>query len=108
MGIEFTRLGKRIAQRRHELGYKQCHLAEQANISNNYLSNIENGRSIPSLETLVDICAALSITPDYLLLGTIKIDNIPNSIINNLKLCNDDSLQLINNLITCVLDNQEK
>ncbi len=108
MGIEFTKLGKRIAQRRHELGYKQCFLAEKANISNNYLSNIENGRSIPSLETFMDICTALSVTPDYILLGTIKIDSIPNSIINNLKLCNDGSLQLVNSLIMCVLDNQEK
>ena len=106
MGIEFNKLGKRIAQRRHELGYKQCVLAEKASISNNYLSNIENGRSIPSLETFMDICTALSVTPYYLLVGTIKIDSIPNSIINNLKLCDDSSLQLINSLITCVLDNQ--
>lgn len=108
MDIEFTKLGKRIAQRRHELGYKQCALAEKAGISNNYLSNIENGHSIPSLETFMDICRALSVTPDYLLMGTIKLDYIPNSIISNLKLCDSDSLQLVNDLIMCVLDNQEK
>ena len=108
MDIEFTKLGKRIAQRRHELGYKQCVLAEKAGISNNYLSNIENGRSIPSLETFMDICTALSVTPDYLLIGTIKMDYIPNTIISNLNLCNDNSLQLVNNLIMCVLDSQEK
>ena len=76
MNIDFKLLGKRITQRRHELGYKQCTLAEKAGISNNYLSNIENGRSIPSLETFADICIALSITPDFLLLGTIRTNNI--------------------------------
>ena len=89
MYIDFEYLGKRIAQRRHELGYKQNELAEKADLSNNYLSNIENGRSIPSL------------------LGTIKTNDIPQSIIDNLKLCDDSSLKLINDIIQCVL-NQNK
>ncbi len=107
MNIDFKLLGKRIAQRRHELGLKQCTLAEKAGISNNYLSNIENGHSIPSLETFADICIALSITPDYLLLGTLRTDNIPQSIINNLKLCNDSYLSLINDIVMCFLKNKK-
>lgn len=53
MYIDFESLGKRIAQRRMALGYKQNELAEMADLSNNYLSNIENGHSIPSLTTLL-------------------------------------------------------
>lgn len=34
MNIDFEQLGKRIAQRRHELGLKQCILAEKSGISN--------------------------------------------------------------------------
>ena len=108
MKINFELLGKRISQRRHELGLKQCVLAEKSGISNNYLSNIENGRSIPSLETFSDICMALSITPDCLLLGTIRTDNIPQSIINNLKLCDDRSLRLIEDIINCFIDDDQK
>ncbi len=107
MNIDFKLLGKRIAQRRRELGLKQCTLAEKSGISNNYLSNIENGRSIPSLETFADICIALSITPDFLLLGTIRTDNIPQSIISNLKLCNDESLSLIDDIVMCFLKNKK-
>ena len=50
MHIDFDELGLRIKKRRRELGLKQNELAEMMKISNNYLSNIENGHSIPSLE----------------------------------------------------------
>lgn len=99
MEIDFSVLGKRIAQRRHELGLKQCAVAEKAGISNNYLSNIENGKSIPSLQTFSDICIALSTTPDYLLLGTIRTDDVPKVLIDNLKLCNDEAIEMVNDLV---------
>lgn len=105
MKIDFTSLGKRIAKRRHELGYKQCIVAEKANISNNYLSNIENGKSIPSLETFADICNALSTTPDYLLLGIIKKNNISQEIIDNLNKCDEGTLKTINDIIICFINN---
>jgi len=38
-------------------------------LANNYISNIENNRSIPSLETLMRICNALDVTPNEVLLG---------------------------------------
>lgn len=103
MYIDFKLLGKRISQRRHEVGLKQNELAEIADISNNYLSNIETGRSIPSLTTFATICIKLNTTPDNFLLGTVKTDNIPQHIIDNLKLCDDDSLVLINDFIEMIL-----
>lgn len=108
MKIDFTSLGKRIAKRRHELGYKQCIVAEKAGISNNYLSNIENGKSIPSLETFADICSALSTTPDYLLFGIIKNYNTPREILDNLSKCDDQNLKTINDIIICFINNQKK
>lgn len=47
-------------------------MAEKAELSNNYISNIENNYSIPSLETLMKICIAFDITPNDILLGTSK------------------------------------
>lgn len=99
MYIDFNSLGKRIAQRRRDLGYKQNELAEKADLSNNYLSNIENGHSIPSLTTFASICVQLNTTPDMFLLGTIKTNDVPQNIIDNLKLCDDQSLELINDII---------
>lgn len=41
------------------------------------------------------------------LLGTIKTNDIPQSIIDNLKLCNNDSLMLISEIIQCVINQQK-
>lgn len=71
MQINYKRIGRQIAARRKELGYRQSFVEEKANLSDKYLSNIETGRSIPSLETLVRLCEALDVTPDYLLLGAV-------------------------------------
>lgn len=106
MEIDFKLLGKRISQRRHELGLKQNELAEMSDISNNYLSNIETGRSIPSLSTFATICICLNTTPDNFLLGIIKADNVPQNIIDNLKLCDENSLSLIQDLVQLIIDRQ--
>ena len=104
MEIDFKMLGKRIAQRRRDLGLKQNELAEMSDMSNNYLSNIETGRSIPSLTTFATLCKCLKTTPDNFLLGTIKTDNIPQQIVDNLKLCDEESLPLINDFIQLLIN----
>lgn len=106
MHIDFNELGLRIKKRRRELNLKQNELSEMLGISNNYLSNIENGHSIPSLEVFSDICVKLKITPDLLLLGVIRVDNIPENIKDNLKLCTNEELQLIDGIIRCILENR--
>ncbi|HJB99735.1 MAG TPA: helix-turn-helix domain-containing protein [Candidatus Flavonifractor merdavium] len=70
MGLDYRQLGQRIAARRKALGLRQAQVCERCDINNNYLSNIERGKSIPSLEVLMRVCEALEVTPDYLLLGT--------------------------------------
>lgn len=71
MYLDYKLLGKRIAARRKELGLKQYQLNEKAGLSDKYISCIETGKSIPSIDVLMRICDALETTPDYLLLGTI-------------------------------------
>lgn len=108
MTVDYDKIGIRIAQRRHELKMKQNYLVEITDLSNNHISNIENGRSIQSLETLAKICEKLGVTPDYLLLGNIKSNDIPKNIMDNLLLCNDKSLSLISKIIEIILSEQEK
>ena len=69
MVVDYELIGKRIENLRKKRGWSQGKLAEKADLSNNYLSNIEHSRSIPSIETLVRLCTALDVTPDALLLG---------------------------------------
>lgn len=106
MYIDFKLLGKRISQRRHELGIKQNELAEKAEIANNYLSNIETGRSIPSLETFSRLCIVLNATPDSFLLGTVKTDDVTQSIIDNLKLCDNNSIDLVDDFVQLIVKRQ--
>lgn len=70
MEIDYHYIGKRISQRRHELGLKQSAVEEKAGIGYKYLSNIERGISIPSIEVIIKIASALNTTPDYFLLGS--------------------------------------
>ena len=106
MNVDYKNIGFRISQRRRELKIKQNQLAEITDLSNNHISNIENGYSTPSLETLAKICEALNVTPDYLLLGNIKTNNIPQNICDSLLLCNEKSLSLIAKVINAILEEQ--
>ena len=104
MGIDFSLVGKRIAKRRKGLNMTQDDLAEATGLSNNFISNIENDHSVPSIESLMKICGALNATPDYFLLGAHKAgdDNLISAINEKLKLCND--LKLVNHFITWAID----
>ena len=62
MGIDYEALGKRIAKRRKVLNLTQEDVAEAAGLSNNFISNIENNYSIPSIDSLLR-SAKLSIRP---------------------------------------------
>ena len=67
MNIDYQTLSKRISDLRRKKGLTQESLAEKTELSSNYISHIENSRSIPSLETLMKLCSALDITPDEVL-----------------------------------------
>lgn len=68
--VDYKKVGKRIAKRRKELGYKQAQVTEMADLSDKYLSNIERATSILSVDVLMKLCDTLETTPDYILLGT--------------------------------------
>jgi transcriptional regulator with XRE-family HTH domain len=106
MEIDYSLIGQRIAKRRKVLNLTQDDVAETTGLSNNFISNIENNHSIPSIETLMKICEALNATPDYFLLGVYKnIDeNMLIEISEKLKLCNDQKQRLISNFITWIID----
>lgn len=64
---ENMNVGERIKQLRKEKNLTLRELAEKADISISFLSDIENGRSNPSLERLKAIAEALDTTVSYLL-----------------------------------------
>ena len=96
-------MGNRIKNRRKELNIKQSELAEQIGISNNHMSTIECGTGKPSIDAFLNICDILKVTPDYLLLGSMHADNVSQNIIDKLRLCNDDDLLVIEQLVEAMV-----
>lgn len=77
MELDYSEIGRRIAQRRKELGLRQTQVCERAGINDKYLSCIERATSIPSLEVVMKLALALETTPDTFLTGTIRYDDEP-------------------------------
>ena len=75
MELDYKLIGKRIANRRKELGLKQNIVEEKAEIGYKYLSSIERGFSIPSTEVIMRLAAALDTTPDEFLVGTARYED---------------------------------
>lgn len=102
MGIDKKMVGNRIKRRRKAAGLTQEVLAEQIGLSKNHLSNIERGRYLPTIETLLMICDALGQTPDYYLIG--KISPETDRISQMVKRLSEDSQRILYRLIETYLE----
>ena len=71
MGIQDESIGKRIKKFRMEKNLSQEKLAEMITVYPYHISQIENGRRIPSVETLILIANALDVTVDDILADTL-------------------------------------
>ncbi len=74
-----TSIGNRISYIRKERGYTQEKLAELADISIQFLSDIENNKKNMTVTTLKKIADSLNITTDYIIYGREQLNE--NSII---------------------------
>lgn len=101
-------MGKRIQLRRKHIGIKQYDLAERLGISNNHLSAIENGTQNTTIEILIKICDELQVTPDYLLLGSMHSNNVPQDIMDNLKLCSREDIELTKIIVNAMVERNQK
>lgn len=63
----YEKIRKLLKHRRLELNMMQTEVAEKADISNNFYSNIERGKTKPSVETLIKICKALNLSLDEII-----------------------------------------
>lgn len=64
--INYKDIGKRIKEGRKKIGITQEKLAEKIDVSPSYISEIERGSSICSLQVLVDIAHILNLNLEYL------------------------------------------
>lgn len=106
MFFDYKDVGSRILQKRRELSLTQKQLAEKLNISNNHLSNIENGKAAPSFDLFINICRELNASSDLLLFNYIH-SNASESLIEKIKLCSDENKIIISKLVDFFLEQQE-
>lgn len=107
MSINYSEVGKRIAKRRRELGLKQYEVCEMINVNYKYLSNLETGRSAPSLELIMSLCEALQTTPNYFLIGTEKERFLDRDIEMKLGSLDEEHKRLIEGIIDLMIEQSE-
>ncbi|MCL5982474.1 MAG: helix-turn-helix transcriptional regulator [Firmicutes bacterium] len=65
-------IGKRIQQYREARGYTQEKFSEKIGLTSNYLSAVERGVKIPSVETLIEIINGLGVSADEIFVDEIN------------------------------------
>ncbi len=68
-------IGKRLRKQREYFGMTREEFAEKADISWQFLAEIENGSKGMSAETLYKICTEFNLSADHLLLGKENLSN---------------------------------
>ncbi|HOG63727.1 MAG TPA: helix-turn-helix transcriptional regulator [Sedimentibacter sp.] len=99
-------IGKRLRRHRENMNLTREEFAEKANISPQFLAEIENGKKGMSVDTLYKICKNLSISADYILFGLLSnnalsdsaknvIGNLPEPLLSY----TEDIIQIVNNIV---------
>ena len=105
MNLDYAEIGRRIARRRRMLDITQEMLAEWAEISPQYVSNIERAKSIPSTEIIMRLAEILNTTPDEFLVGTARFeDQRWRTVAERLRGMSDAQLDLMEDFAAWVLE----
>lgn len=71
--LNYITLGEKIKSARKNKRITQKSLAERSDVSTSYISHIENGNSVMSLQVFVTIANELGVSADDLLTGNLNI-----------------------------------
>jgi transcriptional regulator with XRE-family HTH domain len=74
-------LGRRIADCREHLGWTQKTLADKAQLSVTFISEIENDRRAPGTDALLAVAEALGASLDYLVKGIVEAERPQRSLV---------------------------
>lgn len=94
-------IGKKFKQARLSKKYTQEYVSENIDISIDLLRNIENGRNIGSIPTLLNLCNFLEISPNYIFsdLLTFEEPTLDTSLMSYIKQFSDDDKELFKKII---------
>ena len=109
MNLDKEIIGQKIRQIRVERGFSQEKLSEKIDISPRHMCTIENGNSLPSLETFVKISQILDIDiNDFFNLTPRNTDKLRTAIYELVQTSSVPELHLIKDLILAVRKNRGK
>ena len=96
-------IGKKIRSLRKQSGFTQEQFSEKIGIEPSPLSNIENCKSYPSIQTVLKVFKEFNITPDkFFDCEYYKNDNeLENEIIEIIKKQSGDKKQILYRIIKC-------
>ena len=94
-------IGNKIQEARKQKGYTQEFVAEKIDKSVDILRSIENGRSVGSIETLINICNILDITLDYIFSDLLdkKGEILDNKLYSDFQKLSIEQKELVNAMI---------
>lgn len=94
-------IGDKIQKARKDKGYTQEYVAEKIEKSIDTYRGIENGRSVGSLESLLNICNILEITLDYIFTDLLdkKVEILDNKLYNDFQNLNLEQKELIDVIV---------
>ena len=106
MELDYKAIGKRIKIARIKADLTQERLAELIDISPTHLSNIETGTTRVSLNTIISIANALSVTGDDLLCDNIIMSKVQceKDIALLLEDCDEYEIRIIKDMIGSLKD----
>ncbi len=93
--IDYKGLGERIRKNRKRCKLTQADLAEKAELSTEYLSEIENNHKQVSLSALTRLSDILGVTLDELLYGETNRENIVRQVARILEDCSEYELKVL-------------
>ena len=99
--LYLNEVGQRIMERRKKLGLTQEALAEQSDLTTQFVSYAESGKRAMRPENLMKIAAVLGVSTDYLLTGDI-IDKDSLLLSEKLGKLTASEVRIIENIISYV------
>jgi transcriptional regulator with XRE-family HTH domain len=98
--MDETFIAKRLARLRTERGVSARDMSLSIGQANNYISNIENGKSQPSIQGLFYICEYLGISPqEFFDENTLYYSKQLKELVGGLKSLNETSLFHITGIV---------
>ena len=97
-------LGKNLKMARKNLKYTQEYVSENVNISIDLLRNIENGRNVGSVTTLLNLCNFLKVSPNTIFseLLDFKEDTLDSFLLNEINKLSSKDKEILKNIIVHV------